>query len=229
MRIDATQYNLLFSAFTWPNIILCLIGGIVIDRFLGLSRGFILVTLLSLLGEIIFVVGAFVDSFLIMLIGRFILGSGIELLLNVIHAYQAIWFLGKEISFAMSLGTSTCRLGGAIGLIVPQLIYDSFHFISNPNHRLGVTLVVGVLTMILSLVCCVMIILLDKRGAKLLEREQLQSKEDYLARYKRFLYFILANCYSCFRILSSCIFIHWNWSTIFCQQIQTEYNRGQCC
>ena len=28
MRINATQYNLLFFAYTWPNIILCLIGGI---------------------------------------------------------------------------------------------------------------------------------------------------------------------------------------------------------
>ena len=186
MRIDATQYNLLFSAFTWPNIILCLVGGIVIDRFLGLSRGFILLTLLSLLGEIIFVVGAFVDNFVVMLIGRFILGSGNGMLINVIHAYEATWFLGKEISFAMSLGTSTCRLGGAIGLIVPQLIYDSFHFISNPNYHLGVTLMVGVLAMILSLICCVMIILLDKRGAKLLEREQLQMKKITLRDIKDF-------------------------------------------
>ena len=186
MRIDATQYNLLFSAFTWPNILLCLIGGIVIDRFLGLSRGFILVTLLSLLGEIIFVVGAFVDNFLIMLTGRFILGSGNGMLINVIHAYEATWFLGKEISFAMSLGTSTSRLGGAIGLIVPQVIYDSFHFISNPNYRLGASLMVGVLAMILSLICCVMIILLDKRGAKLLEREKLQIKKITLRDIKDF-------------------------------------------
>ena len=186
MRIDATQYNLLFSAFTWPNIILCLIGGIVIDRFLGLSQGFILLTLLSLLGEIIFVVGAFIDNFVVMLIGRFILGSGNGMLINVIHAYEATWFLGKEISFAMSLGTSTCRLGGAIGLIVPQVIYDSFHFISNPNYRLGVTLIVGVLAMILSLICCVMIVLLDKRGAKLLEREQLQTKKITLRDIKDF-------------------------------------------
>ena len=186
MRINATQYNLLFSAFTWPNIILCLIGGIVIDMFLGLSRGFILVTLLSLLGEIIFVVGAFVDNFLVMLTGRFILGSGIGTLLNVINAYQATWFLGKEISFAMSLGTSTCRLAGAIGLIVPQVIYDSFHFISNPNYRLGASLMVGVLAMILSLICCVMIILLGKRGAKLLEREQLQIKKITLRDIKDF-------------------------------------------
>ena len=186
MRIDATQYNLLFSAFTWPNIILCLIGGIVIDRFLGLSRGFILVTLLSLLGEIIFVVGAFVDSFFVMLIGRFILGSGVELVIVVGHAYQAIWFLGKEISFAMSLAMSASRLSGAIGLIVPQLIYESFHFISNPNYRLGASLMVGVLAMILSLICCVMIILLDKRGAKLLEREQLQIKKITLRDIKDF-------------------------------------------
>ena len=186
MRIDATQYNLLFSAYTWPNIILCLIGGIVIDRFLGLSRGLVLVILLSLLGEIIFVVGAFIDNFVVMLIGRFILGSGVELLLLVINAYQAVWFLGKEISFAMSLGTGTCRLGGAIGLIVPQLIYDSFHFISNPNYRLAATLMVGVLAMILSLICCVMIILLDKRGAKLLEREKLQIKKITLRDIKDF-------------------------------------------
>ena len=186
MKIDATQYNLLFSAFTWPNIILCLIGGIVIDRFLGLSRGFILLTLLSLLGEIIFVVGAFVDNFLIMLTGRFILGSGVELVIVVIHAYQAIWFLGKEISFAMSLAMCASRLSGAIGLIVPQVIYDSFHFISNPNYRLGASLMVGVLAMILSLICCVMIILLDKRGAKLLEREQLQIKKITLRDIKDF-------------------------------------------
>ena len=186
MRIDATQYNLLFSAYTWPNIILCLIGGIVIDRFLGLSRGLVLLTLLSLLGEIIFVVGAFVDSFVVMLIGRFILGSGAKLILVVIHAYQATWFLGKEISFAMSLGTSTCRLAGTIGLIVPQLIYDSFNFISNPNYRLGATFIVGVLAMILSLICCVMIILLDKRGAKLLGREQLRIKKITLRDIKDF-------------------------------------------
>ena len=186
MRIDATQYNLLFSAFTWPNIILCLIGGIVIDRFLGLSRGFILVTLLSLLGEIIFVVGAFVDSFLIMLIGRFILGSGAKLLLVVIHAYEAIWFLGKEISFAMSLVTAGDRLAGTIGLIVPQLIYDRFYFISNPNYRLAATLMVGVLAMILSLICCVIIILLDKRGAKLLEREPRKIKKISLRNIKDF-------------------------------------------
>ena len=186
MRIDATQYNLLFSAFTWPNIILCLIGGIVIDRFLGLSRGFILVTLLSLLGEIIFVVGAFVDNFVVMLIGRFILGSGIELMMIIIHAYETIWFLGREITFAMSLGTSTCRAGGTIALIIPQLIYDSFNFISDPNYRLGVTFMVGVLAMILSLICCVMIILLDKRGAKLLEREQLKVKKITLRDIKDF-------------------------------------------
>ena len=157
-----------------------------IDRFLGLSRGFILVTLLSLLGEIIFVVGAFVDNFVVMLIGRFILGSGVQLIFSVIHSYEAIWFLGKEISFAMSLGTGVCKLGGAIGLIVPQLIYDGFHFISNPNYRLGATLMVGVLAMILSLICCVMIILLDKRGAKLLEREQLKVKKITLRDIKDF-------------------------------------------
>ena len=179
MRIDATQYNLLFSAYTWPNIILCLIGGIVIDRFLGLSRGLVLVNLLSLLGEIIFVVGVFIDNFVVMLIGRFILGSGVQLIFSVIHSYE-------EINFAMSLGASVCKLGGAIGLIIPQLIYDGFQFISNPNYRLGVTFMVGVLAMILSLICCVMILLLDKREAKLLEREQLQTKKITLRDIKDF-------------------------------------------
>ena len=229
MRIDATQYNLLFSAYTWPNIILCLIGGIVIDRFLGLSRGLVLVNLLSLLGEIIFVVGAFIDNFVVMLIGRFILGSGVQLIFSVIHSYEATWFLGKEINFAMSLGASVCKLGGAIGLIVPQLIYDGFHFISNPNYRLGASLMVGVLAMILSLICCVMIILLDKRGAKLLEREQLQIKKITLRDIKDFsisfwLIAIVVAIY--YPVVYS---FHWNWSTIYHQQIQTEYNYGQCC
>ena len=188
MRIDTTQYDLLFSAFTWPNIILCLVGGIVIDRLLGLRYGFLLVTVMSILGEIIFAVGAFIDSYLVMLIGRFILGSGVELVSIVVHAYQAIWFLGKEISFAMSLGMSSSRFAGAIGLIIPQVIYDSFHFISDPNYRLGATLMVGVLALISSLFCCLIVILLDKRGEKLLDRtrEPLKIKKITLQDIKDF-------------------------------------------
>ena len=45
---------------------------------------------------------------------------------------------------------------------------------------------VGVLAMILSLICCVIIIILDKRGSKLLEREPRKIKKISLRNIKDF-------------------------------------------
>ena len=42
MQVDITQYELLFAVYSWPNAIVPLLGGLLIDKLIGLRVGFIL-------------------------------------------------------------------------------------------------------------------------------------------------------------------------------------------
>ena len=42
MRIDISRYELLYAVYAWPNAIVPLLGGILIDKLIGLRVGFIL-------------------------------------------------------------------------------------------------------------------------------------------------------------------------------------------
>lgn len=88
--MDNTQYNLLYSLYSWPNVILSLIGGVLIDRWIGVRIGTVLFSVLVTLGQVyllhvcleifllffqlVFALGGIFDSFVVMLIGRFIFG-----------------------------------------------------------------------------------------------------------------------------------------------------------
>ena len=57
MRIDTTQYELLYSLYFWPNVFLLVIGGILIDRVLGLRLGLIIFFITACLGQLVFAMG----------------------------------------------------------------------------------------------------------------------------------------------------------------------------
>ena len=52
MNVDTTQYTLLYSLYSWPNVILSLIGGVLIDRVLGVRIGTLVFSLLITLGQV---------------------------------------------------------------------------------------------------------------------------------------------------------------------------------
>ncbi len=178
MNINAKQYNLLFSVFTWPDLILSVFGGILMDRVIGLRAGILLLGLLALIGQTIFTVGMFINSFPIALTGRIVLGCGIGLLKNVIFVFVALWFKGKELSFISALGTCFTRTGTSLGILAPQHIYDSLKsIISLKSHGLGITSSIGIAAFIFSFVGCCLAVILDKRGQGIMiERTVAQKK-----------------------------------------------------
>lgn len=52
MKVDNTYYNLLYSLYSWPNVILSLIGGVLIDRWLGVRFGAVLFSSFVCLGQV---------------------------------------------------------------------------------------------------------------------------------------------------------------------------------
>ena len=65
LYLTSSEYNLLFSAFSFPNIFLSLIGGYIIDKK-GLKFSLFLYSTLLLLGQVISTVGIWVRTLLLL-------------------------------------------------------------------------------------------------------------------------------------------------------------------
>ena len=172
MEVDAKQYDLLRSVSAWPNVIICLVGGIVVDRLLGLRLGYLLAVIIPIVGQSIWAIGAFVDRFWVMLVGRFFIGIGSELTAVVSSALIVCSFDKSKLSFAISLLVTAARLGSAAGLACPQFIYKQLTVLADPLNCLCVTLLVGVGLLLLAIVACVFIIIMDIRAERILQREK---------------------------------------------------------
>lgn len=164
MAINTTQYDLLFSISSWPNILLCLIGGILIDRYIGLRLGLIMVVSSTLMGQVLWSMGAFTDRYYIMCIGRLLIGAGNDLTVVIDHAFKSIWFK-DNLTLAISIDTAISRLGGTLALIAPTLIYRSLlHLPSiSPQERLGVTLLTAGGLCAIAFLFSIMIVTMDTK------------------------------------------------------------------
>lgn len=176
MDINAKQYNVLFSIFSWPDIVLSMCGGIVMDRIIGLRTGIVLVAAVALAGEIIFALGGFLNSFPVVLVGRVVFGCGIGIYKNALFVFVALWFKGKEINFVTATSVCFARTGTSLGLLVPEMFYDSLYaFHVSNSFRVGVSFCLGVSALAIGLICCIIIAILDKRGAKILHRQSSEN------------------------------------------------------
>ena len=151
MGVTTAEYGLLFSVSAWPSIILCLIGGILVDRLVGLRLGLLIVVSSVLLGQIIWAIGGFTDMYSIMLVGRFFIGAGNELDIVIDHAFKAVWFK-EDLPLVVSIDAAFGRIGGTSAILLPQVIYDSFSIFRSSNSRLGVTLLTAAGFMIVGLI-----------------------------------------------------------------------------
>ncbi|XP_011403438.1 PREDICTED: major facilitator superfamily domain-containing protein 1-like [Amphimedon queenslandica] len=140
MGVTTAEYDLLFSVSAWPNVFLCLIGGIIIDKLVGLRLGLLVFVTSVLVGQTIWGVGGLIDNYFIMLVGRFFIGAGNELTVVICHAYKALWFK-EDLPIAFSIDIAFGRIGGTLALIFPQMIYESLTttFVSR-TVRLSATL-----------------------------------------------------------------------------------------
>ena len=170
MGVSTAEYGLLFSVSAWPSIILCLIGGILVDRLVGLRLGLFIVVSSVLLGQIIWAIGGFTDKYLIMLVGRFFIGAGNELVIVIGHAFKAVWFK-EDLPFALSIDIGFSRVGGTLAILLPQLIYDRFSIFKRSTIRLGVTLLTAAGLMIIALVFTFIVFCMDYVKEKSLQKQ----------------------------------------------------------
>ncbi|MGD8699880.1 MAG: MFS transporter, partial [Gemmatimonadales bacterium] len=117
-----TNIGTLNAIYSFPNIIMVLIGGVIIDR-IGVKKATFLFGVLCFVGAI---VTAATSSFVVMASGRLIFGLGAESLIVSVTTAIAKWFKGKELSFAFGANLTIARLGSFAALNSPTWARPAF-------------------------------------------------------------------------------------------------------
>ena len=111
-----SNIGLLNAIYSFPNIIMVLIGGVIIDR-IGTRKAVFIFTFLVMLGSILTAVQGAIYT---MAAGRLLFGLGAESMIVAITTIIARWFKGKELSFAFGLNLTVARLGSFMALNSPS-------------------------------------------------------------------------------------------------------------
>eukprot|EP00929_Paragymnodinium_shiwhaense_P062429 TRINITY_DN31165_c0_g2_i3.p1 TRINITY_DN31165_c0_g2~~TRINITY_DN31165_c0_g2_i3.p1 ORF type:complete len:196 (+),score=26.77 TRINITY_DN31165_c0_g2_i3:99-686(+) len=107
-------FNVLYSAYSVPNVILPLIMGVAVDkcgcRLLICGLGFFV-----LLGHIVFAMGVERRSWSAMILGRFLFGVGGESMQVAQNCLLFRWFSGKEVAVVCLFVFASC--GGILFVV----------------------------------------------------------------------------------------------------------------
>ena len=119
MHINTYQFSNLYSWYSWPNVVLPIVGGYLMDSVFGIRLGTVIFAVficlgnfknfslsksnfdsrfLTFSGQVIFALGGLLDTYPLMQIGRFVFGIGGESLAVAQNTYAVSWFKGKELN-----------------------------------------------------------------------------------------------------------------------------------
>jgi MFS family permease len=128
LKFSNSEIGLLQAIYSFPNIIMVLIGGLIIDR-IGTRKSVFIFTTLIMIGALVTAVRG--DLFL-MAAGRLIFGLGAESMIVAITTIIARWFKGKELSFAFGLNLTVARLGSFLALNSPSWGKSLYNYWQSP-------------------------------------------------------------------------------------------------
>ncbi|KAJ8686589.1 hypothetical protein QAD02_022383 [Eretmocerus hayati] len=177
--MSTKTFSLLYSIYSWPNVILCFIGGFLLDSVFGIRWGTIIFMTLTLIGQLIFATGAYMNVFWLMMLGRFVFGVGAESLAVAQNSYAVLWFKGKELNMVFGFQLSFARVGSTVNFLIMENIYgytsNTLGF-SGPEC-IGVVLFLAAITCAVSMICVLVLGLMDSHAEKALKRNEGKEQE----------------------------------------------------
>lgn len=182
-----SNIGLLNAIYSFPNIIMVLVGGIIIDR-IGTRKSVFIFTFLIMLGAII---TAITGEILLMATGRLVFGLGAESMIVAITTVIARWFKGKELSFAFGLNLTVARLGSFLALNSPTWGKSLFTDWQSP---LWVTVGAGVFALICAIIYFFLDVYATKNYAMPKEGQQDKIVLKEIFKFGKSFWFITALC-----------------------------------
>lgn len=169
------KYNMLYSVYSYPNVILPLFGGILIDK-IGINFSIFLFSTLLVIGQGVFALSGFLGEsmdgnlpFIVAIIGRVIFGLGGESLSVCQSTIVSRWFVGKELSLALGINISISRLGSVFNNYSMPPMADA--------TSLGWALTFGLFLCVLSWISGFLLTVMEKHANKV-DNEDGRLKDD---------------------------------------------------
>eukprot|EP01084_Bolivina_argentea_P140359 246772_1 len=161
-NLTSVQYNLLYSIYGWVNTIFPLISALLID-YIGINSSSLLFYTLIVTGQSIWMFGVIQKSFMLMLLGRAVFGSGASQFQTSRKYYAVEYFTGKEYIFAASMTLFVSRIASGTQSYITTFIYDK-------TKNVASALIPGLILVITSLF--LFIIFLVYRNSKYTSNKQ---------------------------------------------------------
>lgn len=140
-----SEIGLLNGIYSFPNIIMVLVGGIIIDR-IGTRKSVFIFTVLIMLGALVTTLQGNIYT---MAAGRLIFGLGAESMIVAITTIIARWFKGRQLSFAFGVNLTVARLGSFMALNAPTWGKSLYNYWQS---SLWITVAAGVFAVVCILV-----------------------------------------------------------------------------
>jgi MFS family permease len=115
-HLSQSQIGFLNAVYAVPNIFLCLVGGILIDR-IGPARASLGAAAFCFVGTVLTAIG---EPYAVMVGGRLLFGIGEETLFIALLAGVAQWFAAGRAALAMALFFSMARVGSYMADVSPR-------------------------------------------------------------------------------------------------------------
>ncbi|TMW56666.1 hypothetical protein Poli38472_006676 [Pythium oligandrum] len=156
-------FNLLYTLYSVPNVVLPFFGGVLVDRF-GARVMLVVFSVAILVGQVVFAAGCSFSSFNAMLFGRVLFGFGGESLGVAQGTLVAAWFKNSELALALGINLSVARLGSVINNEVSPVVAE--------HTSVSSALWFGVFMCVVSFAAVLFLIPIDKRASRTEPREQ---------------------------------------------------------
>ncbi|XP_058794311.1 major facilitator superfamily domain-containing protein 1-like [Phymastichus coffea] len=174
LDMPASKFVLLYSIYSWPNVILCFIGGFLLDSVFGTRWGTIIYMTLTMCGQLLFATGVYLNIFWLMMLGRFVFGIGAESLAVAQNSYAVLWFKGKELNMVFGLQLSFARVGSTVNFLIVGSIYK---YVSETlgydgAQCIGIVLFFSAMTCMGSMICALLLGYMDSHAEKVLKRNE---------------------------------------------------------
>ncbi|MBI5476362.1 MAG: MFS transporter [Ignavibacteriales bacterium] len=182
-----SEIGLLNGIYSFPNIIMVLIGGIIIDR-IGTRKSVFIFTVLIMLGAL---VTAVKGDIYWMAAGRLIFGLGAESMIVAITTIIARWFKGKQLAFAFGLNLTIARLGSFMALNAPSWGRSLYDYWQSP---LWITVGTGVFAVICIIVYYIMDLYANKNYEMDKEGDQDKVEIKEIFKFGTSFWYITALC-----------------------------------
>ena len=158
LKIGDSQFNLLYSVYSFPNIIFPFFGGLIVDR-IGVRLAINIFGFILLVGQCIFTYGSYLQSFPLMIVGRFIFGIGGENIAVAQLPMVSKWFATTELSLAWGFGRAAIRVGSSLSSLFSPRIYMW-------TQKVYVPFIVGIVVALLSWLSGLLLACMDRRADK---------------------------------------------------------------